>query len=50
MDCGAWLIKKLLKEANLAMPGLQNISFSLIMSFNVEPWEFIQILHDGSSH
>ena len=34
----------LLKEAN------QNVSCGLTMSFDVEPGEFIQILHDGSSH
>ena len=42
--------QKLLKKVNPAMSGLQNVNLGLTMSFNVEPGEFIQILHDGCSH
>ena len=42
--------QKLLKQANPSMPGLQDVSCGLVMSFDVEPGEFVQILHDGSGH
>ena len=42
--------QKLLKKANPAMPGLQDVTCGLTMSFDVEPGEFVQILHTGSGH
>ena len=32
------------------MWGLKNVSCGLTVTFNVEPGEFIQILHDCSTH
>ena len=42
--------QKLLKKANPAVPGLQNVARGLTMNFDVEPGEFVQILHTGQGH
>ena len=42
--------QNLLKEANPAVPGLQDVTCGLIMSFTVEAGEFVQILHNGKDH
>ena len=42
--------QKLLKKANPAIPGLQDVCCGLTMNFDVEPGEFIQILHTGHGH
>ena len=52
----AWLnddinaAQKLLKKANSSIPGLQDVCCGLTMNFDVEPGEFIQILHTGHGH
>ena len=40
----------LLRESNPNILGLQNVALGLTMSFDVEPGEFAQILHNGSGH
>ena len=42
--------QKLLKKANPAVPGLQDVVCGLMMNFDVEPGEFVQILHTGHGH
>ena len=42
--------QKLLKKANPAVPGLQDVACGLTMNFDVEPGEFVQILHPGQRH
>ena len=39
-----------MKKANPAVPGLQDVVCGLMMNFDVEPGEFIQILHTGHGH
>ena len=53
----AWLnddivnaVLKLLRKANPAVPGLQDVCCGLTMNFDVEPGEFVQILHTGHGH
>ena len=40
----------LLKKANPAMPGLQSVMLGTTMNFDIEPGEFVQILHNGHEH
>ena len=40
----------LLKKANPAMQGLQSVTRGMTMNFDVEPGEFVQILHNGHGH
>ena len=42
--------QQLLKKANPAVPGLQDVACGLTMNFDVEPGEFVQILHTGQGH
>ena len=42
--------QKLLKKANPAVPGLQDVACGLTMNFDVEPGKFVQILHTGQGH
>ncbi len=42
--------QSLLKKVNPRMPGLQSVTLGLTMSFDVEPGEFVQILHNGCGH
>ena len=42
--------QKLLKKANPAVPGLQDVGCGLTMNFAVQPGEFVQILHTGQGH
>ena len=39
--------QKLLKRANPAVPGLQDVGCGLTMNFDIQPGEFVQILHTG---
>ncbi len=40
----------LLKKANPAMSGLQSVVLGQTMNFDIEPGEFVQILHNGHGH
>ena len=40
----------LLKKANPLMSGLQSVVLGNTMSFDIEPGEFVQILHNGHGH
>ena len=40
----------LLKKVNPAMQGLQSVTRGITMNFDVEPGEFVQILHNGHGH
>ncbi len=42
--------QKLLKKANPLMSGFQSVTLGLTMSYDVEPGEFVQILHNGHGH
>lgn len=42
--------QKLLRKVNPCMPGLQDVVCGRTMSFDVEPGEFLQILHDKHGH
>ena len=42
--------QSLLKKANPRMAGFQSVALGLTMSFDVEPGEFVQILHSGHGH
>ncbi len=42
--------QKLLKKRNPLISGLQDVALGLTMTFNVEPEEFVQILHTGAGH
>ena len=42
--------QNLLKKANPRMAGFQSVALGLTMSFDVEPGEFVQILHSGHGH
>lgn len=42
--------QKLLRKANPVVPGLQDVVSGLTMNFDVEPGEFVQILHTGQGH
>ena len=53
----AWLtdsiinaVQTLLKKANPLMSGLQSVVLGNTMSFDIEPGEFVQILHNGHGH
>lgn len=40
----------LLRKSNPIISGLQDVTLGLTMSFEVEPGEFVQILHNGAGH
>ena len=40
----------LLKRANPAVPGMQDVGCGLTMNFDIQPGEFVQILHTGQGH
>ena len=40
----------LLKRAFPALSGLQSVCCGLTMNFNVEPAEFVQVIHNGRGH
>ena len=40
----------LLKKVNPAMQGLQSVTRGITMNFDIEPGEFVQILHNGHGH
>ena len=42
--------QKLLKKANPAVRGLQDVACGLTMNFDVEPEEFVQIMYTGQEH
>ena len=42
--------QKLLHKANPAVPGFQDVDLGLCRNFNIEPGEFVQILHTGLGH
>jgi hypothetical protein len=42
--------QSLLKKQFPAVPGLQSVSLGLVMSFDIQEGEFIQILHTGNNH
>ena len=42
--------QRLLKAANPNLPGFQNPLFGQTLLYDIEPGEFVQILHDGGGH
>lgn len=40
----------LLKQEFPSLSGLQSVACGLVMNFNIEPDEFVQILHNGQGH
>ena len=42
--------QRLLEAANPNLPGFQNPLFGQTLSYDIEPGEFVQILHDGGGH
>ena len=42
--------QKLLKQAFPALSGLQSVCCGLTMNFDIEPSEFVQVIHNGRGH